>query len=122
MLHDTQQASKLLGFAMTHVASCSSATHWQHKRSETIHISVHTRCYLNTYAVCHNCAFLPWHTALCIYNHADHINLEPYASLGIRQAQQSTPFAAALQQTSRQVRAFVGKLLPVLKFAARQHR
>jgi len=45
-----------------------------------------------------------------------------HASLGIRQAKQSTPFAAALQQTSRQVRTCVGKLLPVLKFAAGQHR
>jgi len=48
--------------------------------------------------------------------------MELSASLGIRQEQQSTPLAAALQQTSRKVRTCVGKLLPVLKFAARQHR
>ncbi len=35
---------------------------------------------------------------------------------------QSISLAAALQHISRQVRLYVGKLLPVVKFAARQRR
>ncbi len=121
--HDIRQASKLLGFAMTHVACCSwepsgstsdmrSFTHL-YTQGATWLQSLFAKIALLTKAYS---AVLLRRSKLCICNHADHIKI--YASLGIRQEQQSTSLAAALQQISRQVRSCVGKLLPVLKFAA----